>query len=462
MTPKKNEPNATQRARRGVLIVATLTSFLSPFMGSSVNVALPAMGRTFGLSAVMLGWVNLAFLLTAAALSIPFGRLGDIYGRKRIYITGISVFSLSSVLIAVAPFGTIAVAGRALQGVGAAMIFATGMALLISVFPPESRGRVLGINVAAVYFGLSSGPFAGGIITEFLGWRYLFWLNLPVGVVLFCVSVVMLKGEWAGDRGASFDIKGSLLLTAALALTLYAFSKLPAAGAFGLLGLGIIGLVAFVVLERRLTTPLIDVRLFYENRVFAFSSLAALINYAATFAVTFLTSLYLQKVRGYSPNETGLVLVSQPLVQALLSPYAGRLSDRIEPRIVATIGMAACFAGLLLLVFLEQTSPLHYLVGCLLFLGLGFGFFSSPNTKAIMNAVDRRIFGVASAVVGTMRQMGMTFSMGIVMMLLALHLGEAEVDSTNVEAFMMSMKTAFTVFAVMCLGGIFASMARGR
>ena len=253
-----------------------------------------------------------------------------------------------------------------------------------------------------------------------------------------------------------------MILALSLSLTIYSFSKLPETNAFGLLALGLLGLISFVIFERREAEPLVDIGLFHQNKVFAFSSLAALINYAATFAVSFLISLYLQKVRGLAPREAGMVLVCQPLVQAFLSPLAGRLSDRIEPRTVASIGMGLCFTGLVLLNFIDLKTSIGYLVGCLAFLGFGFAFFSSPNTKAIMGAVDRRIYGVASAVVSTMRQVGMTFSMGIVMMIFTLHLGQAEIDVSNADAFLSSMRSALAVFAVMCFGGIFASLARGR
>jgi len=431
-------------------------------MGSSVNVALPSMGRDFGMSAVMLGWVNMTFLLAAAPFSIPFGRLGDIYGRKRIYMTGVAIFTGASVLIALAGSGGAVLLGRGIQGFGASMIFATGMAILISVYPPQERGKVLGINVAAVYLGLSSGPFVGGLVTQYLGWRFIFWLGLPVGVLLLAVIFTMLEGEWAEARGAKFDLIGAVVLVLSLSLTMYAFSNLPKTYAFVLLGCGLAGVTAFTVVEVRIAEPLIDMTLFRANRVFAFSSLAALINYAATFAVTFLLSLYLQKVRGLSPQETGFVLVSQPVVQALFSPLAGRLSDRIEPRTVASIGMGLSFVGIGLLNFVDAKTSLYYVVGSLMFLGLGFAFFSSPNTKAIMSAVHRREFGVASAVVGTARQVGMTFSMGVVMMILTLQLGHAPLEGGSTDGFVAAMRTAFAVFSVMCFGGIFASLARGR
>ncbi|MFO7688983.1 MAG: MFS transporter [Cryobacterium sp.] len=460
-----HDPRLSQQERttqRAALIVATLTSFLGPFMGSSVNVALPSMGREFAMSSVGLGWVNMAFLTTAAAFAIPFGRLGDIFGRKKIYTAGVLVFTLASVLIAVAPTGAAVILGRGLQGFGSSMIFATGMAILISVFPPEQRGRVLGVNVAAVYLGLSTGPFVGGLITEHLGWRFIFGLNLPVGLLLVALISLVLKGEWADARGARFDWIGAAILAGSLSLTVNSVARLPQTSAMVWLGLGLLGVVIFAVFELKCDDPLIDIGLFRHNRVFAFSSLAALINYAATFAVSFLLSLYLQSVRGLSPQQAGLVLVMQPLVQALLSPYAGRLSDRIEPRTVASIGMALSFVGLGLLNFVGRHTPLGWVVGCLAFLGLGFALFSSPNTKAIMNSVERKAYGVASAVVGTMRQIGMTFSMGTVMVILTVHLGQAEVDGGNADEFVLGMRVAFAVFAAMCFAGIFASLARGR
>lgn len=442
--------------------MATLASFLGPFMGSSVNVALPRIGNEFGMSAVLMSWVNTAFLLSAATLTVPFGRLGDIYGRKKIYMTGVFIFTAASVLIALSWSGMTLILYRVVQGVGASMIFATGMAILLSVYPARERGKVLGIAVAAVYLGLSSGPFFGGIITQQLGWRFIFWLNLPTGLLLLAVIFFMLKGDWAEAKGARFDLAGSAMLALSLLATMFGFSRLPEPYAFYLLAAGLAGIAAFVIFELRFEDPIVDVRLFRYNTVFAFSNLAALINYAATFAVTFLLSLYLQEVRGFSPQKAGMLLVIQPLVQAVLSPLAGRLSDRVEPRTVASIGMTMTFTGLVLLTFIDSGVSIYYVMACLVFLGFGFALFVSPNTNAIMSSVNRRIYGVAAALVGTMRQLGMMFSMGIVMMILSLQMGRAEIQPGNVGAFLDSMRTAFVIFAVLCLGGIFASLARGK
>ncbi|HEX9899696.1 MAG TPA: MFS transporter, partial [Candidatus Methylomirabilis sp.] len=198
------------------------------------------------------------------------------------------------------------------------------------------------------------------------------------------------------------------------------------------------------------------------NAVFTFSNLAALINYSATFAVTFLLSLYLQYTKGLGPRDAGLILVSQPLVMAAFSPIAGRLSDRIEPRTVASLGMAFTVLGLVLLAFLGEGTPLAFIVATLVILGFGFALFSSPNTNAVMSSVDRRLYGVASATLGTMRLSGQMLSMGIAMLVFALYVGRVRIGAANPASFLYSLKVAFAIFAILCFFGIFASLARGR
>lgn len=449
-------------AQRAALVVATLTSFLGPFMASSVNVALPSIGDELSMGAVSLAWINTAFLLAAATFLIPFGRLGDIHGRKQIFMWGILGFAVASGLLATANSGTSVILWRAVQGLGASMVFATGLPILISVYPAGKRGAVLGLNVAAVYLGLSMGPYVGGLITGHLGWRYVFWMNVPVGLFILAISFFMLEGDWADAEGARFDLAGSALLGVALLTLMLGLARMPSATAVALLVAGFVSLIVFVRYELRIDYPVLEIDLFRHNTVFAMSNLAALINYAATFAVGFLLSLYLQRVRGLAPQDAGLVLIAQPVVQALVSPLAGKLSDRSEPRTVASLGMAITFLGLVLLVFLDETTEFRVVVGCLAVLGLGFGIFSSPNTNAIMGAVERRFFGVAGAMVGTMRHVGMMVSMGLVMTVLAVLMGAAEISSQNQDLFLEAMRISFGLFAALCFGGIFASMARGR
>ena len=448
--------------KRAALLVATLTSFLTPFMGSSVNIALPSIGREFAMDAVLLGWVATSYLLSAAMFLVPFGRIADIHGRKRIFLYGILTFALSSLLSAVAPGAVFLVCCRVLQGIGSAMIFGTGVAILTSVFPVGERGKVLGINVAAVYSGLSLGPFVGGFLTQQLGWRSIFFLNVPLSLIIIAFTIWKLKGEWAGARGEKFDLSGSLIYVVSLPALMYGFTLLPAASGAWLIALGVLGLVAFSRWELKRESPVFDMNLFRTNVVFAFSSLAAFINYGASFAVSFLLSLYLQYTKGLTPQQAGAILVCQPVVMALVSPLAGRLSDRMEPRVVASIGMGFTMIALFLFTFLGQNTGLGFVILSLIVIGFGLALFSSPNTNAIMSSVQKRSYGVAAATVGTMRLTGQMLSMGIAMLVFALYIGRAEITPENYPAFLRSAKTAFTISTVLCFGGIFASLARGK
>ncbi len=414
------------------------------------------------MGAVSLGWINTAYLLAAAVFLIPFGRMGDLYGKKWIFIYGLVLLVISSAALALSISGDVLIFCRACQGIAGSMIFATAIPILVSIVPPEIRGRSIGISAGATYIGLSLGPFAGGLITQQFGWRYIFWLNVPLGLLLAVVGYFLLRGDETKDRDVKFDLAGSAILGVALLLTMYGFSTLPRWSAVIMTALGIVGTVFFVKYESRATQPLVNIDLFRRNTVFAFSTLAALINYAATFAVGFLLSLYLQKLRGLTPREAGLILVAQPVMMAICSPYAGKMSDRIEPRTLASVGMAISAVGLAMMVFLGDGTSMVYVVVGLMILGIGFGLFSSPNTNAIMSSVDRRSYGLAGATVSAVRQVGMMVSMGIVMMIISLYLGQADIKPENFASFVQSLRITFVVFAIACVAGVFASLARGK
>jgi MFS family permease len=271
-----------------------------------------------------------------------------------------------------------------------------------------------------------------------------------------------LKGEWAGARGEKFDLVGSAVYGLSLVALMYGFSLLPAASAVWLVLLGAVGIFAFIRWEMKVDSPVFNTGLFRHNAVFAFSNLAALINYCATSATAFLLSLYLQYTKGLTPDKAGLVLVSQPVVMAIFSPLAGRLSDKIEPRIVASCGMTLTVIGLVLFASLGETTALTSIILGLVLLGFGFALFSSPNTNAVMSSVERKFYGVASATIGTMRLTGQMLSMGIAMLVFAVYLGRAEITPENYPLFLRSAKTAFVIFAALCVGGVFASLARGK
>lgn len=448
--------------KRVALLVATLASFLAPFMISSVNIALPSIGIEFAIDAVLLSWVTASYLLATAMFLVPFGRIADIYGRKRIFSYGMLIYTVSCLLLAISPSAVTLISLRFLEGIGSAMILGTGIAILTSVFPIGERGKALGINVTAVYLGLSLGPFLGGFLTQHLGWRSIFFVNVPLGLTIIFFVFWKLKGEWAEAKGEKFDFTGSTIYSFVLIAVMYGLSLLPAMSGAWLILIGVLGILAFVKWETRVESPVLNIGLFRNSRVFAFSNLAALINYSATFAVGFLLSLYLQYIKGLTPQSAGLILVSQPVIQAVFSPFAGWLSDRIEPRIVASMGMALTTIGLFLLTLLNEKTTLEFIVSSLILLGLGFALFSSPNTNAVMSSVEKKFYGVASAILGTMRLTGQTLSIGIAMLIFAIYIGRVQITPEYYQPFLISVEVAFIIFAILCLIGIFASLVRGK
>jgi len=445
-----------------VLLIAVLAGFLTPFDGSAVLIALPAMGAEFHMDAISLSWIGTAYLLAAALFLVPFGRIADIYGRKRVFLYGIAIFTIASLVMTMVPATNLLIAVRVFQGFGGALIYGTSIAILTTVFPPGERGKVLGIYITAVYLGLTIGPFLGGVLTQYLGWRSIFFVNVPIGIIACLLILWKLDGEWADSAGERFDYLGSVIYACSLVMVMYGFSIVPDFSGIALIIAGCIAGVAFALYEMRIPMPVLDMRLLTKNRVFAFSNLAALINYSATFAVTFLLSLDLQYTKEFTPEIAGLILIIQPAMMTVISPLAGRLSDRVDPQLVASAGMAVTALGLFMLVFVIESTSLWYIIACLVVLGVGFGLFSSPNTNAIMSSVEKRYYGVASGMNGTMRLMGQMFSMGIAMMIFAVVIGPVEITREFFPQFVASMHYAFVLFTILCIIGIGASLMRGK
>ena len=443
-------------------MMAMLSSFLTPFMGSSINVALPAIADDLSMTAVMLSWVATSYLLAAAAFLVPLGRGADIWGRKKVFVSGMGVFAIASALCAIAPSAELLIAFRWTQGIGSAMIFGTSIALLTSVYPIRERGKALGMTVAVVYIGGASGPVLGGFLTTFLGWRSIFLIILPGIVGVIWIGTRKLVGEWCEAKGERYDYLGAAFYALSLTAIIVGFSFLSEPFGIALTIIGAFLLATFVLWELRQSSPVLEMRLFVHNRAFAFSNMAALINYAATFAVSFMMSLYLQYVEGFSAHEAGMILVSQMVVMAAFSPIAGRLSDVVEPRIIASIGMGINSVGLFLISFFREGTEVWMMIAVLAFLGFGFALFSSPNTNAIMSSVEKRNYGIASASVGTMRLIGQVLSLGVATMFIAVYVGSTEMSSELAPEFMNAFQPGFIVFSVLCFLGVFASLARGK
>ena len=444
-----------------VLLIATLGAFIVPFMVSSINIALPSIGKEFAMNTVLLNWVVLSFTLSIAVFILPFGRLADIFSRKRLLLYGMSVFTLTSIICGISFNAGMLIAFRVLQGISSAMISVTLISILSSVYFQGDRGRALGINVAATYIGLSSGPFLGGFLTKYLGWRSIFFLVVPIGIIVIII-LLNLKQNWAEAKGEEFDYKGSIIYSVGLFVVIYGLSLVRSFWSPTLMLMGFILLIIFGFYENRVKNPILNMTLIKNNKILTFSSLAALINYSATFAISYLFSLYLQYIKGFEPQQAGLILVAQPLVQALFSPLAGRLSDRMEPRMVASLGMAVTSAGLAFFIFLTENTSLEYIIAALSIVGFGFALFSSPNTNAIMGSVTKKYYGVASGIIGSARSIGQAFSMGITSLVMVFYMGNIQISRSNHPNFIISIKVTFIILTILCFFGIFASIARGK
>ena len=455
-------PDTDKTTKKLVLFAATVSSFLSPFAISSTNVALPTIAEKFHMGAILMTWVPMAYILAGVALLLPFGKVADIYGRKKVFVYGIAVFTLASLLSGMAFSSLMFILSMALLGIGGSMLFGTGMAVLLSVYPASQRGKVLGVTIGAVYVGLSVGPFVGGFLTEQLGWRSIFLVNVPLGLAILSLILWKLKGEWAEAAGERFDLVGSLIYCASIVAVMYGFHAVARVSGALILAGGLAGLCLFLYWETRVEHPVLDWSLFRHNRVFALSNTATFINYSATYALSYLISLYLQYIKHLSPQGAGLVMVSQPVMQAIFTPYAGKLSDRVEPQKVASCGMGLTVIGLAAFAFLGEKTGLPFVVAILALNGLGFALFSSPNTNAIMGSVEKRYFGVASSIVSTMRLLGNSFSIGTAMLVFSHYIGEVQITAPYYAAFLVSVRMIFAIFALLCLAGVFASLARGK
>lgn len=451
------------RKQISILIIVATTSFMATFLISSVNIALPAIEKSFHLDAIRLSWVVTAFLLSTALFLLPAGRFGDITGVRNLFKIGLLLFTAASILCGFSVSGNMLIILRFIQGIGGAFASTTGPAILVSAFPQASRGRVLGTSVAATYSGLAFGPFAGGIITQYLGWQYIFHISSFLGILTIIFTFLYLgKDEKSDIVRQKIKLKNSLFYMLGLTGLVYGSSLIPNESGWILIGGGILLILLFWILESRSSAPVFDTKLFTQNRLFAFSNLAALINYSATFAIVFLISLYLQTVKGLSPRDAGIILVAQPAIMALFSPITGSLSDKIQARILASTGMVMCTIGLVGFSFANANTPIWIIVMLLIWMGLGFALFSSPNMNTIMSSVGKSRYGQASGSAATMRVVGQIISMSIVTFMIAIFIGDKAVEMATDAEFIKTMHWGFYVFAGISVFGIYFSLFRGK
>lgn len=408
---------ANVRLRRWVLVTVGVGTFMSALDGSVVNTILPVLAHELGTDVAGIEWVTTVYLLVVSALLLGVGRLGDIHGHRRIYLYGFLIFVIGSALCGLAQSAPMLVALRAVQAVGAAMLYSSSPAILTAAFPPERRGMALGAQATFTYLGLTAGPSLGGWLAHAFGWRSVFYINVPVGILAIALALNVIPAGRPAGRRERFDIRGAVTFAAGLVALLVALNQGHAWGwrsipTITLLLIAALLLLLFVSVERLHPYPMLDLSLF-GSRLFSASTVSALLNYVCVYGIVFVLPFLLIQGRGLDTQQAGLVLTAQPVVMAIVAPISGTLSDRIGVRLPATLGMLVLTVGLLLLAETSVHGSLGAIAGSLAVVGLGLGMFASPNNSAIMGAAPRNRQGIAAGVLATARNVGMVLGVGL-------------------------------------------------
>ena len=459
------------------LTVTTIGSFMAALDSTIVILALPNMIRDLHSSLVTMTWVIVGYLIVSTILQLTFGRMADMFGRVKMYNLGFVVFTVGSVLCGISPNDTLLIASRVVQGVGGAMLTANSMAIITEVFPANQRGQAMGINAVTWGAGSVLGPVLGGIILSFASWRWIFLINLPIGIIGTLAAYLLLHDIAPNPRGERFDLLGAFLFCVGLLGVLIWLINGIGIGwlspsVLPYLGIAIVGFAAFVFWERRVAYPMLDLSLFSSRR-YAFSVLAATLQSLAVFAVNFLVIFYLQGVRGYSPLTAALLILPLPILTSVIGPFGGQWADRdrFKGTTPATVGLIIQIVALILFVFLTPTTSYFVLAIALGLMGIGGALFWSPNTSTTMGAAPRNRLGVAAATLNTMRNVGMVCSFALALAVAAASMPPALVNAvflgtvghlqpTIASAFTTAMDHAFIASVVICIIALVFSVVR--
>lgn len=403
-----------------VLLTVCISNIMGPMDNTMVNIALPELTVAFntGLSTVI--WILLAYMLTAAGLMLSLGKLGDVLGRKRVYVTGFVLFTLGLALCALAQNIVQLILFRVIQGVGAAMTVAMGTAIVTSTFSPQERGKAIGIMGTAVGLGLMSGPALGGLLLDTFGWRSIFYLRLPLSILGMVMAWVILRDDGSSEQSRGFDIWGAVTLFIGLASVLFALNQGQASGWFSplVLGFGAAGvalLSLFLIIEGRLTQPILDLTLF-RRRNFALANASLLFSFLGRRGIALILPFLLIQACHYSASRAGLLLMTIPLTMMVVAPLSGWLSDKTGSRLLCPLGLAIVCFGIFLLRDLDTSSTWSDFVIRLLIMGVGGSLFETPNNSFIMGAVRQQRLGTVSAMIATMRTIGQSVGLAIATM----------------------------------------------
>ena len=459
-TKTKQNPILSNNLRTVVIAVA-IAQFLLPFMVTGVAPLLPVIGKEFNASALELSLVVVSYTLSLSIMHLIAGRIGDMFGRKRIFLTGLGIFSFGVAAIPFSPSIEIFLLLRFVQATGTGMMNTCALAILVAVAPPAMRGRVLGIAATGMFIGLSIGPSVAGFVSTLFTWHIMFLILIPVCIFAWLVMFYSVKEEWYDSPNDPFDWVGTLFFTLGIsAFTIGSIWLLQETWAIALTLVGVLLICAFIFIERRVCHPLLDVDFLIHNKSFAIGALSAFLNYAATFGMIFYISLYLQMVHEFSVMKAGLFLSIQPITQILIAATAGRFGDRFGAARVSTIGMIICTVNLWVLANFDADTSIFTIAIVQIAIGIGISAFTIPNTSDIMGSVDSAHLGQASGLVGTVRTMGMLVCMMIISLSMNSYLGAEQLSPSNAHKFLSAMQMNFHVFAILNMIGVGVSCLR--
>ena len=443
-----------------IIFAIAFSQFVAPFMFSGVGITLPTFGRDLGASALQLGLTESVYMASTASLLLPFGKYADLTDKKRIFKLGLCLFACLTFLLGLIKNIELFIVFRLLQGIPAAMMMATSMAILTELIPKKNLGKAIGISIGSVYLGLSSGPFIAGWVTSILGWPYVYFLSSFL--ILFATIVAFRSIQNGPSRQAvEFDFLGTFSIICSLSLLVAGSASLGGnlSGPI-LIAFGLFMMIVFVYIQTKISNPLINLSMLTKNSKLKCALIVQLLNYAGSFGITFLFSLYLQYIKGMSPEKAGLTLIIAPLLMTTFAPFFGKLSDKVSPSKIAFFGMIFCFAATLVGLTVENNSPLWKVYLLLSLMGLGFAMFSSPNMNIIMSSVEKNHLSIASAIAAKLRTLGMVISLVLINTFLSTLIGQKMITQQNADTYIKAMHFSILSFAIlMGIGLILSSLS---
>lgn len=441
---------------RYVIIIGILCSFAVAFNSNALSVALPTIANDFQISNIMQNWIVNVYLLVIAITSVPFGKICGKYGLKRTLIIGLLIYIIGAVLSGIAPNEIFILLARIIQAVGSSILFVNVMAMITAQISPQKRGQAVGLTVMGVYVGLTSAPTIGGLLVQYSSWRSIFYITLPlIFISIFLLS--RISSEWSMDVDVPLDVKGSILYMLGISLLMYGFTVLNEMTGLLLAVVGVVVLIIFAKYELKIQNPIYDIKLFY-NLKYASSNIASFISYFATFVVTYILNYHFQYLNGLKPETTGIILIVSPLLMAIVAPFSGKLSDKIEPKIIASAGMAMVTIAMFILTFLNESTPLYMIIIAMILQGVGFGLFSSPNSNIILGSVEKKDIPTASASLSTVRTIGQSFSLGLLTLIFSFVMGNVQIVPSNYHLLVQSSHITMIFSTILCVIAVILSL----